>query len=358
MTSDNGVDSQDTVSWSAFHAVQSPDVPIFGVDKTAMLPIFQEEAKSAAMIRHSIDVISAAVHHLSPNQTPVIACDQPLYAIAKQIQWNWPQTYGERRVVIMFGGLHIEMTAGKTIGDWLENSGWKTSLTQANITSAGRADSFIKSSHVSRTRHAHEVTACSLYILQQQAYKEYVECYLASAEANNMLGLKQWVIKQTNDCPQFQFWNIYLKLEITILIFVRSIREGNFKLYVVALKQLTPWFFALDHINYSRWLTVHLKDLTSFPEINPSVFEEFSDGKFVIHKSQRSFSGIAIDHAHEQNNRCVKDDGGAIGLTENSTQLLRWMVSGPEIARMTSEFEVSHERIYRNMSHSETRHHD
>ena len=51
----------------------------------------------------------------------------------------------------------------------------------------------------------------------------------------------------------------------------------------------------------------------------------------MIHKTQRSFSEIAIDHAHEQNNQCVKDDGGTIGLTENSSQLLRWMISGPEI---------------------------
>jgi hypothetical protein len=124
--------------------VQSQDVPIFGVDKTAMLPIFQEEAKSTAMIRHSIDVISAAVHHLSPNQIPVITCDQPLYATAKQITWNWPHTNGESKIVIMFVGLHIEITAWKTIGDWLENSGFAASLTQANITSAGRADSFLK----------------------------------------------------------------------------------------------------------------------------------------------------------------------------------------------------------------------
>ena len=30
---------------------------------------------------------------------------------------------------------------------------------------------------------------------------------------------------------------------------------------------------------------------------------------------------------------------GAIGLTENSFQLLRWMVSGPETARLISQFQ-------------------
>ncbi len=45
--------------------------------------------------------------------------DQPLYAVAKQIQWNWPETHGEDHFIIMFGGLHNEMTALKMLGDLL-----------------------------------------------------------------------------------------------------------------------------------------------------------------------------------------------------------------------------------------------
>ena len=53
------------------------------------------------------------------------------------------------------------------------------------------------------------------------------------------------------------------------------------------------------------------------------------------------FSGIAIDHAHEQNNASVKGGGGAVGLTENPAALRGWMVTGPEMARLIGEFEVS-----------------
>ena len=52
-----------------------------------------------------------------------------------------------------------------------------------------------------------------------------------------------------------------------------------------------------------------------------------------------------MDQAHEQNNKCVKEDGGAVGLTESPSQLLRWMVSGPELARIIGEFETSVENI-------------
>ncbi len=35
----------------------------------------------------------------------------------------------------------------------------------------------------------------------------------------------------------------------------------------------------------------------------------------------------------------MKGDGGAVGLTENPSALRRWMVAGPEIARLVTEFE-------------------
>ena len=45
---------------------------------------------------------------------------------------------------------------------------------------------------------------------------------------------------------------------------------------------------------------------------------------------------MSLDESHEQNNACVKEQGGAIGLTETPTALLRWMVAGPEMARVVT----------------------
>jgi hypothetical protein len=58
-------------------------------------------------------------------------------------------------------------------------------------------------------------------------------------------------------------------------------------------------------------------------------------------KLQRAFSAIALDHAHEQLNARIKGVGGAVGLTENTQALNRWMVAGPEIARAVEEFEIT-----------------
>ena len=54
-------------------------------------------------------IVKAAIQHVNPGQVPVLAADQPLFALAREIQWTWPATHGEHHFVIMFGGLHVEM---------------------------------------------------------------------------------------------------------------------------------------------------------------------------------------------------------------------------------------------------------
>ena len=128
----------ENVSWAAYHA-EHQELCDRIITPTALLPFFQENAHTVAMIRHSMDVVKSAVEHLNTGQTPVPTFDQPLFALAKQIQWKWPEKYGEKKFVVMFGGLHIEMAALKIISDWLESSRWAQALVQAEIATAGIA---------------------------------------------------------------------------------------------------------------------------------------------------------------------------------------------------------------------------
>ena len=44
---------------------------------------------------------------MNPGHIPVIVLDQPLYTIAKQIQWHETHNFGEDKYVVLMGGLHI-----------------------------------------------------------------------------------------------------------------------------------------------------------------------------------------------------------------------------------------------------------
>ena len=89
-------------------------------------------------------------------------------------------------------------------------------------------------------------------------------------------------------------------------------------------------------------MSVHVTDMCSLDTTRPDVAQEFRNGKFVLVKSQRKFSLIAIDHGHEQNNFVMKDKGGITGLAlQDADALLKWALAGPEIIRVISEFEAS-----------------
>ena len=73
-------------------------------------------------------------------------------------------------------------------------------------------------------------------------------------------------------------------------------------------------------------------------------------------KTNRVFLSMALDQAHEQNSADINSDGGAVGLTQSSEALRRWVVAGPELVMMTSEFKASLERKHHQLldtSHNE-----
>jgi len=119
------------------------------------------------------------------------------------------------------------------------------------------------------------------------------------------------------------------------------------------LQTLAPWFFALDHAHYARWLPVHLRDMLSLEEQHPPIYQKFVQGHFAVSKSNRKFSCISIDQAHEQLNATIKGEGGAIGLTENEAALARWATAGPEIVRTLLQFEGPQHSNYCDVRHHE-----
>ena len=113
-------------------------------------------------------------------------------------------------------------------------------------------------------------------------------------------------VKRKQDSQQFQYWSVFLNLELTILCLIRLFREHNFCLYIHTLKALAPWFFAVNRTRYRRWLPVHLKDMTDLQTKSPDVYTAFMNGFFTGQKTSKRFSCIALDQVHEQENIKVK----------------------------------------------------
>ena len=123
------------------------------------------------------------------------------------------------------------------------------------IASAGKAESFLNASHVTRARYAHQITAATLHILMTTAYEKH------SIEKKTISDFKTWRKDKESQYPQFCFWSQTLKLQLLVMSCIRSIRSGDFNLYKTTVSLFMPWFFAFNHAHYARWLSVHLCDM-------------------------------------------------------------------------------------------------
>ena len=173
----------------------------------ALLPLFHEKVDTPAMIKHAMDILKKITSFLSPGQFPVMACDCPIFAKAKYIQWTWHSTHGEDRLVVMFGGLHLEMAMWTMLGDYLACSGWTAALTEAAIVTVGTADSFLRASHLTRTRHAHQLTCVALEKLQKEAF------LVAKSECSG-ISFEAWRCDMMEKSSTFQYCDTIFSLEL------------------------------------------------------------------------------------------------------------------------------------------------
>ena len=153
------------ITWSGFNSILLSDKTIKPKAVIDVLPLFPDKAATPSMMKHAMKLTMEDTQFLNPDQTPLLGCDQPLFSIAKQLQWTFPETLGEEKLVVIMGALHIEDKMHGMIGKLLRGSGWSDILTQAQVLTSGRAKSVLDEHHIKRTRYAHQVSAMLCTIL-------------------------------------------------------------------------------------------------------------------------------------------------------------------------------------------------
>ena len=110
MKIDKSLESDLPVAWGAYNACKNQDLKQ-GICVSSLLPLFPDAVHSPSMIAHAMNMVMKPVNYLNPGQVPVITFDQLLFAIAKQVQWQFSDLYGEDLLVIVLGGLHIKLAS-------------------------------------------------------------------------------------------------------------------------------------------------------------------------------------------------------------------------------------------------------
>ena len=87
------------------------------------------------------------------------------------------------------------------------------------------------------------------------------------------------VVKHSQMCF---YWKMILDFEVLLLIYMWSIHEGNFELYLASLYRMLPWFFALDQYNYAHCAIIYWFDIELLKNFCPKVYKEFAARNFVF----------------------------------------------------------------------------
>ena len=114
-----------------------------------------------------------------------------------------------------------------------------------------------------------------------------------------------------------EFWVSYLDLVDTLLAIKRASREGDWDLHLSSIRNLIPWCFAYDNINYAKYLSSYRSEMSHLGDEHPDVFTYMRSGGFAVQLGEDNpFGKIPVDQACEETvNKDTPTPGGTKGFS-------------------------------------------
>ena len=114
------------------------------------------------LIREKLHTLDTQIHCMKMNgQTPVDVCNQPVYALTKQVQWKFPNLFKD--YFTLFRGLHVEKCVLGIHGQYTKGSGLSKLLGKSNLSISGLENTLVNANNIKCARYAVQVAACALY---------------------------------------------------------------------------------------------------------------------------------------------------------------------------------------------------
>ena len=110
---------------------------------------------------------------------------------------------------------------------------------------------------------------------------------------------------------------------------IYAVRSGSWHLLFEYIREMLPYCFAYDHINYARYLTYFLGDMLQLNKSFPEIYEQVIVGNFAAQlSSDKLFSRIETDKVIEMTlNKDTKTPGGTRGFSTNVGAVQRWKLN-------------------------------
>ena len=204
-----------------------------------------------------------------------------------------------------------------------------------------------------------ERLASSVAAVRKEMSPKNIDELLQSEEFSLLLSL---FTSFTQDCrsPMFLFWSSYISMVQLLLQFVRATREGNWELHLATVRDMIPWMFAYDRLNYAKYMSVYWLQMQQLETSHPQAYQAFMNGEFSVQRSSQSFSKTAVDQTIEQTiNKDTKTKGGIVGFSLKSGAVQRWVATAHERAsvvdscRRMAGINSANDSSHKDRSHSQ-----
>ena len=345
--------TQTVPAWTAFNALALKDhVP--GRSKVGYCPVVNSSPTDVstvyAILRKCMDRCSSVGLGFT-----VVVMDQAIYAKAVDIIAQRPLEF--ESLIPRMGAFHISCVFLAIIGKRFRDAGLYDILVESGVAGSAVASAALDGKQYNRAVRFHKLVAEGLERLRWQEFIQAasdghpeqpfhllqstlqdLQLCISGSNLDMIMAspafrelhqrYRTFCQEKSANLPNFRFWSSYLSMVHLLLQFIRSSRTGNWSLHLACIRNVLPWCFAYDHVNYARFLSYYWVQMRSLRSTHPDVSQYLADGGFSVQRSDCAFAQVAADLAIEQSiNRATKTQGGVIGISRSPAAIQRWVLT-------------------------------
>jgi len=277
--------------------------------------------------------------------TCVVTLDQPLYLKTREIIATLTGDPKFSNVFVRLGGFHLLMSYLGSIGYIMADSGLKEIMSV--IFAPNSVDKILLGHAYSRAVRAHTLIQITLSQIifkeisftdkQKEQYKVHLDNFneelfenIESSKIVEELKLlfEEKIVELKNRGPTAKLWLQYFEMTALAKEFIRAERMGDWKMHLVCIKRMLPYFHAAGHYNYAKSAHLYVQDMENLENtMDNVVFQKFTKNFFSIKRSNKYFSGTWSDMIIEQSlMKSSKSKGGFTrGRSTNESVLNKWV---------------------------------
>ena len=239
----------------------------------------------------TLDTVMKRVIHVAANsmeqQHVVLTVNEALFPNLMELKWS----VAEYKDVLIpcLGGLHIATNFLGVIGRHMNQSGLCELWVECDLLGANAAQHVMDGKGYARAMRTHKLTLQALWQLLLPRFYTYLDdvddtlraefsdgCTSIDVDSITQMvetlsterfrqPMKEFAEALAVDDPNAEFWWQYMTMLSILLSFTRAQHDGLWNLHLYSFKRMLPHFFRYDHVNYARWGTVYLAEMSTLP---------------------------------------------------------------------------------------------